>query len=56
MERGLPVEQHDVAVPHMSLDDVPNLQVASYSITIPIVQRLLVPPTDRTHHDAVTVR
>ena len=48
MERGLPVEQHDVAIPHMSFHNVPNLQVARYGITIAVVQRLLVPATDRT--------
>ena len=40
----------------MSFHNVPNLQVARYGITVPVVQRLLVPPTDRTDHDAVAVR
>ena len=55
MERGLPVEQHDVAVAHMSFHNIPNLQVARYGITVPIVQRLLVPPTDRTHHNSIAI-
>ena len=55
MERGLSVEEHDVAVAHMSFHNVPYFQIARYGITVPVVQRLLVPATDGTHHDAVTV-
>jgi hypothetical protein len=55
MERGLPVEQHDVAVAHVSFHNIPNLQIARYGITVPVVQRLLVPPTDGTDHNSIPI-
>ena len=55
MERGLPVEQHDVAVAHVSFHNITNLQIARYSITVPVVQRLLVPPTDRTDYYSIAI-
>ena len=51
----MPVEQDDISIPHVPLDDVTNLQVARYSITIAIVQRLLVPPTDRTDYYSIPI-
>ena len=55
MERRLPVEQHDVAVPRMSLDDVPYLKIARDGIPVPVVQRLLVAAADRTDHHSIAV-
>ena len=55
MERGLPVEEHDVAVPHMSFYHIPYFQVARDGISITIIQRLLVATAHRTDDDAVTI-
>ena len=56
MERGLPVEQHDVAVAHVPFHDVPYLKIARYRIPVPVVQRLLVAAAHRTDDNSVTVR
>jgi hypothetical protein len=55
MERGLPVEEHDVAVPHMSFYHITYFQVARDGVTVPVVQRLLVAAAHRTDHHSIPI-
>ena len=55
METRLPVEQYNITIPHVSFDDVPYFQVARDGVPVPVVQRLLVPATDRTDHNSIAI-